>query len=150
MQLTQNTQFAFDPSRVDELIKQQLKYYDNYVKVKEDNIPDKDPSMFTQSPEELLALAQASDDPMSFLEEIAIPEDELRANQIDNIEDQGILDDIMSMLSQDPDFDGNLSTVQGMVNELLNQIQTGELSPESAQEQLVFNILELFNDEGGA
>ncbi|MEZ9705462.1 hypothetical protein AB4342_01375 [Vibrio breoganii] len=145
--MNDNTQLVFDPSQVDELIKQQVEYYDNYVKVKDSEVTGETPEhQFTQSPEELLAMAQASDNPVSFLEEIMVPD--VIQSSVDDIEDQATLDSILSQLSQNPDFDGNLEAVHGMVGELIGQVQGGLIDPDSAQEQLVFNILELF-DQGG-
>ncbi|MGR5435245.1 hypothetical protein [Vibrio owensii] len=147
--MNENNQLVFDPSQVDELIKQQIEYYDSFVAVKDSEVEGETPAhLFTQSPEELLAMAQASGDPVSFLEEIELPQ-VLQANTVDNIEDQATLDSILSTLSQNPDFDGNLEAVHGMVGELIAQVQGGLIDPDSAQEQLVFNILELFDNEGG-
>lgn len=139
---------VFNHSQVDELIQDQINYYDNYVKVKDETVTGEEPSthLFTQSPEELLAMAQASGDPVSFLEEIELPQ-VLQPNTVDNIEDQATLDSILSQLSANPDFDGNLEAIHGMVGELIAQVQGGLIDPDSAQEQLVFNILELFDQE---
>lgn len=147
--MNENNQLTFNPSQVDELIQQQIQYYDDYVKVKDSDETGEVPNhLFTKSPEELLALAQASDDPVSFLEEIQIPQT-LQASSVDNLEDQATLDGILSQLSQNLDFDGNLTAVHGMVGELIGQVQAGLIDPDNAQEQLVFNILELFDTEEG-
>ncbi|MFA0145372.1 hypothetical protein AB4452_04720 [Vibrio lentus] len=147
--MNENNQLVFNPSQVDELIQEQIQYYDSYVKVKDKGVTGEESThLFTQSPEELLAMAQASGDPVSFLEDIDIP-NVIKPNTVDNIEDQATLDGILSQLSQNPDFDGNLEAVHGMVGELIAQVQGGLIDPDSAQEQLVFNIVELFDTEAG-
>ncbi|MEZ9229973.1 hypothetical protein AB4259_02675 [Vibrio amylolyticus] len=139
-------QLTFNPSRVDETLRQHVEYYDNHVKVKDKEEVGETPELGMTSPEELIAMVQASDNPQQLLADIAIPD---AVPDVDDINDQATLDSILATLAQNPDFDGNLSTVHGMVGELVNQVQAGLIDADSAQEQLVFNILELF-DEGGS
>jgi hypothetical protein len=117
------------------------------VKVQDAEGTGEDPNLLSQSPEQLLALAQSSDNPQQFLEDIALADAPANTGAVDNIEDQATLDSILSQLAQNPDFDGGLEAVHGMVGELMAQIQGGEISPDAAQEQLVFNIVNLFDSQ---
>lgn len=141
----ENQQFAFNPSKIDETIAQQVKYYDDYVKMKGAETTGSNPELLATNPEELLALAQASDNPQEFLADVALSGLPSQSD-VDNITDQATLDSILEGLSNNPEFDGNLANVHGMVGELIAQVQSGMISPDDAQEQLVFNILELFEE----
>lgn len=140
-----DNQFMFNPDKVNQTIAQQVKYYDDFVKVKDSEQSGSDPQLMGTNPEELLALAQASDNPQAFLEDVALAD--LPQENVDDIQDQATLDSIMQTLSSNPDFDGNLEAVHGMVGELVSQVQGGLIDADSAQEQLVFNILDMF--QGG-
>lgn len=141
-----NEDFIFNPNNVNELIAAQVKYYDDFVKVKDAEDSGQDANLMNTSPDELLALAQSSDNPQEFLSDIALAD--LPQGNVDDIQDQATLDSILAQLSQNSDFDGNLESVHYMVGELLGQVQQGLIDADGAQEQLVFNILDLFQEEG--
>ncbi|HCG9159492.1 TPA: hypothetical protein NJ597_001224 [Vibrio parahaemolyticus] len=142
---TNQNNVMFNPSSIDEMITQQINYYDDFVKVKDKKVEADSPSLFSKSPEELVALSKASDNPVSFLEEIDVP-NVMQTSQVDNIEDKATLDSILSTLANNPDFDNKIEPIHRMVGELISQVQQGVITQEGAQEQLMFNILDLFEE----